>query len=353
VEKRNVLIVGAGPAGLTAAKILAENGKDVLVLEKLPEESIGDKVCGGAIFSHPFLNRDEIPVTKILRNIKIRVFDKTIDFEPENLEVLIIERKTLGQYQLKKAKQAGADVKSATSVSSFDRSENCVCLSDGTKIGYDYLIGADGSNSVVRKGLGYNTKKRALCISYDVPEKHNDFVMNYNFASWYFWYSWIIPHEDYTNVGVGFLPELCNTKEMENRFNAWADKNGFELKDGERSAAPIYFDYHGFKHGNVFLTGDAASFASSAVGEGIPQAIRSGEIAAKAVLDPGYNFKRDVNDLLRYHRHFSFLLTLALDFPMFTKKAFESSEKFKNLIEELSLTLKIGITQEALIAFYR
>jgi geranylgeranyl reductase len=353
VEKHDVVVVGAGPAGLTAAKILAENGKDVLVLEKLSESEIGNKVCGGAILNHQFLNRDEIPVTKILRNIKIRVFDKKIDFEPENLEVLIIERKTLGQYQLKKAKQAGAEIKSDVSVSSFDRLENYVQLSDGIKVGYDYLIGADGSNSVVRKGLGYNSKKRALCIAYSIPRKSEDFVMNYNFADWYFWYSWIIPHGDYTSVGVGFLPELCSTDEIERRFNRWAEKEEIDLTKGERRAASIYFDYHGFRHGNVFLTGDAASFASSAVGEGIPQAIRSGEIAAKAILDPSYNFKRDVNDLLRYHRHFSFLLTLALDSPAFTRKVFEKSIKLKSLIEELSVTLKLGITQEALIAFYR
>lgn len=43
MEKHEVVIVGAGPAGLKAAEILAENGKDVLVIERSPEKRIGAK----------------------------------------------------------------------------------------------------------------------------------------------------------------------------------------------------------------------------------------------------------------------------------------------------------------------
>ena len=49
MEKHEVIIVGAGPAGLQLAKILAENGKDVLVLERLSEEKIGSKLCTGPV----------------------------------------------------------------------------------------------------------------------------------------------------------------------------------------------------------------------------------------------------------------------------------------------------------------
>ena len=52
VKKYDVIIIGAGPAGLSAAKILAENGKTVLVLEK--NKVIGPKVCAGGLTTKDF-----------------------------------------------------------------------------------------------------------------------------------------------------------------------------------------------------------------------------------------------------------------------------------------------------------
>jgi Dehydrogenases (flavoproteins) len=67
-------------------------------------------------------------------------------------------------------------------------------------------------------------------------------------------------------------------------------------------AAPIKFNYNGFRFGDIFLVGDAASFNFTTVGEGIYQAMRSGEIAAKAIIDPTYRWKDDIEQLLIYHR---------------------------------------------------
>ena len=49
MEKHDTIIIGAGPGGLTAAKELAKKDRDVLVLERKPEDRIGDKVCGGGL----------------------------------------------------------------------------------------------------------------------------------------------------------------------------------------------------------------------------------------------------------------------------------------------------------------
>jgi flavin-dependent dehydrogenase len=60
------------------------------------------------------------------------------------------------------------------------------------------------------------------------------------------------------------------------RIDRWAEEKGIDLSKAKREGHPIYMGYHGFKHDNIFLTGDAASFAGPMGGEGIYQAIRSG-----------------------------------------------------------------------------
>jgi len=73
--------------------------------------------------------------------------------------------------------------------------------------------------------------------------------------------------------------------------------------------------YHGFRHGNIFLTGDAASFICTVSGEGIYQAIRSGEIAAKCITDPEWNYKPELQDLLKYHRYGGWAIPWMVAFP--------------------------------------
>jgi hypothetical protein len=80
--------------------------------------------------------------------------------------------------------------------------------------------------------------------------------------------------------------------------------------------------YHGFKHGNIFLTGDAASFACSD-GEGIYQAIRSGEIAARAIVDPKWNYRSELLDLLKCHRYGGWAIPLLVAFPKLSRNIAE------------------------------
>jgi Dehydrogenases (flavoproteins) len=137
-------------------------------------------------------------------------------------------------------------------------------------------------------------------------------------------YVWIFPHKGYASIGTGTLPSMMPASEMSERFNRWALDKGIDLAKAKRRAHPIYFGYHGFKHGNVFLTGDAASFACSADGEGICQAIRSGEIAARAIIDPNWNYKSELRDLLKYHRYGGWIIPWMTAFPKLSRNIGEN-----------------------------
>jgi len=134
---------------------------------------------------------------------------------------------------------------------------------------------------------------------------------------------WLFPHKGYASIGTGMFPSMVPAREMNGRFDAWALERGIDLTKAKRRAHPIYFGYHGFKHGNIFLTGDAASFACSVDGEGIYQAIRSGEIAAKAIIDQKWNYQSELRDLLKYHRYGGWAIPLLVAFPKLSRSIAE------------------------------
>jgi len=91
--------------------------------------------------------------------------------------VAMISRLEMGQYQLKLAKEAGAQILAGTPVKGLDKEKNEVLLNDNERIGYKYLIAADGSNSVIRRALGYNTKQIGQAIEYPVSGNFENLEM--------------------------------------------------------------------------------------------------------------------------------------------------------------------------------
>jgi geranylgeranyl reductase len=323
MEKHEVVIVGAGPAGLKAAELLGK-AKDVLIIEKEKEAKIGDKPCAGGLFPHAMKYFPEELYEKVISSITFHVGDKEFEVSSSNPVMALISRLDIGQYQLKLAKEAGAQIMTATPVKGLDKEKNEVILNNEERIGYERLIAADGSISIIRRTLGYTTKQMAQCIEYPVKGDFEKLEVHFDLKKYGLTYAWIFPHKGYASIGTGNLPSIVSAQEMGERFNQWAKERGIDLSKGKRRAHPIYVGYHGFKHGNIFLTGDAASFACSLDGEGIYQAVKSGEIAAKCIVDPKWNYRSELQDLLKYHRSLGWLLPWMVAFPRLFQKLVEN-----------------------------
>ena len=97
-------------------------------------------------------------------------------------------------------------------------------------------------------------------------------------------YSWIFPHRDFTSIGMG--GSTGKAALMRHRLDDLCEKLSIERTRFE--AARINIDYKGVVFGNRFLAGDAAGIASGLTGEGIYQAIRSGEEVAKGIQNKEY-----------------------------------------------------------------
>ena len=93
------------------------------------------------------------------------------------------------------------------------------------------------------------------------------------------------------------MPTLKPNK-LKNNFQKWLSKNKIDTSQAQYQASPINFDYQGYKFSNIFLTGDAAGLASGYTGEGIYQALISGEEVGKMILDKTYKSEK-MEELIR------------------------------------------------------
>jgi geranylgeranyl reductase len=279
MEKFDVVIVGAGPAGLKAAEILAKNNRKVLVLEK--NKVIGPKVCAAGI--------TEKDLTYIPKKLIERTFTSFLMVKNSKIRVkhklYIVEREKLGQYQLKQAKKAGAVIKTNCFVKKINKNSVIV---NNKEYSFNYLIGADGSSSIVRNYIGLKSKVIALAVQYKLDQPMKDLELHFNPQLFYSWYAWVFPHKNYSYIGTGILTSLKQSKNLRKKLDEFTKQQNLDTKNAEFEAALINADYQGFKFNNTFLVGDAAGLANPFTGEGIYQALVSGEEISKKIINPNY-----------------------------------------------------------------
>jgi menaquinone-9 beta-reductase len=288
----DVLIVGGGPAGSTAAWQLRGAGADVLVLDR--ERFPRVKLCAGWI------------TPEVVRELSIDLASY-----PHRLLTFPRLRVHLGrlhvpvpcvQYSIRRfefdawlLERAGCEVVQ-------HNVRHITAVSDGFVIddAYHcrYLIGAGGTRCPVYRELfrELNPRESALQI---VTLEH-EIAYDWSDADCHLWffeqglpgYSWYVPKErGWLNVGVGAIAERMKARGQDIRTH-WAH---LAAALEERLAPRAQYEPTGYSYylrgkvevvrrDNAFITGDAAGLASRDLGEGIGPAIRSGLRAARAIL---------------------------------------------------------------------
>ncbi len=291
MERVEHLIVGAGPAGLRAAEVLAAAGRDVLVLEKNPE--VGPKTCAGGL------------TRKAVRELAALGLPEDLGFDsvghvaftggtartlnPVASTVRTIPRRDLGQLQLCWARRAGAEVRTGVAATGLDLTARTVRAGDRV-IHYDRLIGADGSDSGVRRALGMPHPRAYFAAEFNVPglrlaplriECDPDILLN--------GYFWVFPHTSYTSIGAVAPKKLVAPSFIRRYLRERAEALGAKLGSVPFEGATLEVSHAGFDFpGGVHLVGDAAGMPSSLTAEGIYSALVTGEETARRIIEPSF-----------------------------------------------------------------
>jgi len=296
-SKYDVLIIGAGPAGLACAEGLKNSPLSVLVLEK--QNVIGPKTCAGGL--------TRLDESFLLPESKTRAFQWQYVFlngKQNKIKLAYplktISREDLGKYQLEKINRA-ANIEIETGKKVLRIEKNCAFTED-RRIEFKYLVGADGSASRVRKYLGLPFSY-TMGIYYQVDSVSDKFEWHVNTHEWGSSYLWVFPHKSHTNIGFHFNPTNISAAKAKQILEAFLRKNNYSTEGKHMFAAPLNYDFKGIDFNPVFLAGDAAGLVSKATGEGIAMALSSGKEIAQKILYPEYNFNALMPILKIKQRH--------------------------------------------------
>jgi menaquinone-9 beta-reductase len=293
VRSVEVLIVGGGPAGSSAARVLKRAGADVLVLDRETFPRL--KLCAGWI------------TPEVVRELEM-----DLDAYPHRLVTFPRLKVHYGkwsfsvpcvQHSIRRFEfDAWLLERSGAPVEQHNVRE---VVADGDGFIVDgayrcrYLIGAGGTRCPVYRNLFKDLNPRAhelqiVTLEHEIEYRWED-------PDCHLWfcdeglpgYSWYVPKENgWLNVGIGGFAERIKSAGQDIKTH-WAHFAGKLEANLTRGAHYDPTGYSYFLRGrvdvvrrdNAFITGDAAGLASRDLGEGIGPAIRSGLRAAATILE--------------------------------------------------------------------
>ncbi len=304
---KDIVVVGAGPAGSAAALYAARYGLDVTVLDKakFPRH----KSCGGALSFKvlPMIGPKAqkgincIPKRLVVYSPKLR----SAEYVPEH-DMHFVVRKEWDHLMLLDAADAGADVREETMVTDVTPSGDGVEVRtrSGDSIEARYVILADGTGlKSYRKKLGftqpYDHMARTVCAEVPMDDALIDELTGEVRGLHIFFgvvprgYGWVFPKRGFMNVGIGFGNRRLPDK---TQFEVFADfvamlkkrkmlPEDFDPKTGIPASIPFRRPFEPIGVGRVLLAGDAGGFVSPVTGEGISFGIKTGIHAVEAIRD--------------------------------------------------------------------
>ena len=304
----DLLVVGAGPAGATAARVAAESGLTVLLLERaaLPRY----KTCGGGLigYSRAALPPGfDLPVRQRISSITFTHNGRKSRTKRDRDAPLfdLVNRAEFDNALTEVAVKAGTEVRERTGLTRLAEDGDFVTalLTDGTSVRARSVVGADGSAGRTGRYVGVRCDQIDLGLEAEIPVPPNVA------AQWagrllIDWgpvpgsYGWVFPKGDVLTVGViaarsqsGPAGNRGESGSRGDGENTRAYYLGFIARLGLADFPPLTDSGHltrcrevgsPLSRGRVLVAGDAAGLLEPWTREGISYALRSGRLAGQA-----------------------------------------------------------------------
>jgi len=324
-----VLVVGAGPAGATAARTLAQAGVTVRLLDrsKFPR----NKPCGGGISMRvlrrfPYLERElsRIATHKVARLFLEGPEGESTVVESDGPAALMIRRYEFDALLVSLAVEAGAELVSEADIVQVatDRSGVSLVARDGRRFEAPVVVAADGVNSVIARRIGLNRGWPPSRVALDMMEETprtslRDVDPSTLWVAYGFdpegprggaapgrrgrarapeGYAYVFPKRDHVNVGIGYVLDHYRSAvggrpyDLQRDFVTHLRNRGVLAGESvEENFTPFLIPVGGplrrVGKGRVLLAGDAGGFVNGFTAEGIYYAMVSGDLAARAVVN--------------------------------------------------------------------
>jgi geranylgeranyl reductase family protein len=303
----DVLVVGAGPAGSSAARVAAEGGASVLLVDRARFPRY--KTCGGGLIgislAHlpasvlPTVEQEVREVRFSLRGGAFKSYRRTLPF------LALVQRERFDDALVKAAVASGVRFEDSVVVKAVEEADGLVTVTtDGAPLRARVVVGADGTSGRIGRYVGVQNCGTDLALEVELtrtPESQAyDGVIAFDWGTAPGSYAWVFPKEEVLTVGV--IQARGEPQQTRDYLESWLCTTGLDVLEVERSSGHLTqwrAPDSPLCRGSVLVAGDAAGLLDPWTREGLSYALRSGCWAGAAAAAAARGSEHALEDYTR------------------------------------------------------